>query len=61
MLDFLKGKKTWIGIVLYAVGGAVRGIGAVAGLPLETTAVWFEGTGILLMGVGAADKLRRSA
>ena len=58
-MEWLQGKKTWIGILLYAVGGATRGIGAVTGLPLDTTAVWFEGTSILMMGVGAADKLRR--
>lgn len=57
----LESRKTWIGIVLYALGGLTRALGAVTGLPLETTAVWFEGTGLLAMGVGAADKLRRRA
>lgn len=61
VLSKLSGKKTWTGIVLYALGAAVRGIGAVSGLPVEATAAWFEGTGILLMGVGAADKLRKGA
>lgn len=59
-MQWLSGKKTWIGIVLFAVGGLVRGVGAVFSLPLDTTAEWCEGTGMLLMGVGAADKLRRN-
>ncbi len=61
MWKALQGKKTWLGIVLYAGGAVMRAVGAVTGLPLEGTAVWVEGFGIILMGVGAGDKLRRSA
>lgn len=59
--NLVQGYKTWIGIVIVGIGAMVGAAGTVLGLPLETTAEWLKGIGLMMATVGAADKIRRGA
>lgn len=61
MVKFLDGKKTMLGLVLIALAAAMRGVEQLTGVPLQALAEYVNGIGLALMGVGAADKLRKGA
>lgn len=62
MLNFLDGKKTWLGVVLIALGYGAQAASHILpaqAIILAPAGEWLIGAGVAMSGIGAAHKLAK--